>query len=317
MRAIVTRCARVTSILRLSPVTGSASETGTGPCRRAASSFANCAASAGKRELQAVSAAQRANTRSSARCDSMAIPGTSASAGGTTPSRMTVRVCSGIAARVVLRDARAVGAAEDVDLLRNRAPRARRRGPAPRCSSCRTAAGRAASQGTRVRARAVPRARSRRPRAHRPACRSRAGSSRPCRAGPRARGRARGGCRRRRRGSARKPSIDPWPGPARDEEERIRLRACVATAGTTATASSMRAPFGSSGSSGTESLPQRASVELSPSASAMRQGSSAISDLACSGRGPNSAAMQSAAQSTARETGPVTQCHARHNGAAS
>ena len=36
----------------------------------------------------------------------------------------------------------------------------------------------------------------------------------------------------------------------------------VATAGTIATASSMRRPFGSAGSSGTESLPQRASVEL-------------------------------------------------------
>ena len=92
VRAMVRRCVRVTSTCRLSPVTGSASVTGTGPWRRRVSIRANCPGRSGKRALQAVSDAQRANTRSSARCDSMAIDGPSASVGGTTPSSTSVRM---------------------------------------------------------------------------------------------------------------------------------------------------------------------------------------------------------------------------------
>ena len=148
----------------------------------------------------------------------MAMFGTSAIAGGTTPSSTTARVCCGIAARVVLRDARAVGAAEDVhprvaerrthrvevahgDARRVELRAAGERRQAGRCAAC-----------------AVLRAGSRRPRARRPACRSRGGWSRRCRAGPPSRGRARAGCRRRPKGAAR--SRGSIPGPARRRRGR-------------------------------------------------------------------------------------------------
>ena len=66
---------------------------------------------------QAASSVQRARMRSSARSASIAIAGPSTTSGFTTPSRITVRVELGIAARVVLRHARAIGIAVEIDAL--------------------------------------------------------------------------------------------------------------------------------------------------------------------------------------------------------
>ncbi len=116
------------------------------------------------------------------------------------------------AAHVVLRDARAVRAAEDVDLgVAER--RAHGVEVADRdAGRVELRAGRGAPPGSRARARRARRAGSRRPRARRPAWRSRAGWNRPCRAGPPARGRVRGARRRRRRAAARSPGSSPGPG---------------------------------------------------------------------------------------------------------
>ncbi len=210
---MVTRCARVTSSLRLSPVTGSASVTGTAPCLRRASSFANCCGERGEAPVafrvgraareHAVERALRLDRdvrhqRERRRHDAV--------------QHDRARVLRE-AARIVLRDARAVGAAEDVDL---RVAERRAHGVEVAHRDARRVELRAAGkrrQAGLARACAVPRAGSRRPRARRPACRSRGGWSRRCRAGPPARGRARGGCRRRRRAAAR--SRGSIPGPAR------------------------------------------------------------------------------------------------------
>ena len=226
--------------------------------------------------------------------------GPSTSVGGTTPSSTTVRVRSGIPARVVLRDPRAVGAAVEVDLLRSRAPRVPRRGRVRRCWSCRTAAGRGARRGIARERGAVLRAGSRRSRARRPACRSRGGWSRRCRAGPPARGRARVARPRRPKRAARSPR-SALSRPARDQQQRVRLRAGRDGGhhgDGELDAAGRRRP---AGSSGTENLPQRASVEVSPSRSAMRQGSSGIWGFASSGDGPSSAPSTKAAISSARE----------------
>ena len=84
--------------------------------------------------------------------------------------------------------------------------------------------------------------------------------------------------RRETRGS------NPWPGPPAMRKSGSGF-ALVAIAGTTATASGILVPAGSSGSSGTWNVPQRASVETRPSRSAMRQGTSGIRGFASSACG--------------------------------
>ena len=267
---------RVTSTCRLSPVSGSASVTATGLWRSRVRSAANCRGRSGKRPLRG---GIRRAAREHAVERALRLDGDLRSerdVGGTTPSRITVRVRVREAAQVVLRDARAVGAAVEIDAARSRAPRAPRRGRAPRCWSCRTAAV-PGSFARHSRASAASCAGVISPRlARRPGSRSRADSSRPCRADPRARGRARG-ARARSTGSERRVDLDrALPGPP--ASRKSGSGPCAGRDGGHDGDGELdaRARRRRPGLRRTESRPQRASVEVSPSRSAMRQGSSAI-----------------------------------------